>query len=88
MSSKPTLTYCQELAGLVASCDPDDPDQSSLNAIEAHVATCEICKQAELALNATVQAFRNADPDSVSKSFEESMVDRLCRIEREPGDRS
>ena len=79
MSQEKMNTYCQELAELVAACDPDNPNPELLEKIERHVEQCAECQSAESALDRTVRAFREAEPRGVSSQFEQSLVDQLCR---------
>jgi hypothetical protein len=71
--------YCQELADLIASCDPENPDPDLLSNIDRHVIECEICQMAESALDNTVRVYRDLEPHGVSAEFEVSLVNQLCR---------
>lgn len=79
MSQQQKSTYCEKLAELVASCDPDNPDTELLEEIERHVEQCPACQSAESVMDETVRAFREAEPHGVSSRFEEALVDQLCR---------
>jgi hypothetical protein len=73
------LTYCDELARLIATCDPNDPAPDVVDAIERHIAQCEICAGAESWFNETGEALRGSPAANVSASFETSLIDRLCQ---------
>lgn len=88
MSNKRRDAYCQELAELIAACDANDPDPEHLARIESHIDQCPVCQSAESALNETVDAFRSSEPAGVSRSFEEQLVERLCRDASNGGTRS
>lgn len=79
MSHQQRSTYCEELAELVASCDPNNPDPELLERIDQHVEQCPDCQSAESVMSDTVRAFREAEPRGVSTSFEEALVDQLCQ---------
>jgi hypothetical protein len=78
MTSDRHDVYCPELAELLAQCDVDDPDPELLARIEQHMEQCNVCEQAEAALNQKVALFREASIGDVSDEFECDLVDRLC----------
>jgi hypothetical protein len=78
MTSHQHDVYCQELAELLAKCDVDDPDPDLLVRLEQHMEECNVCEQAEQALNQKVALFREASISDVSDEFECDLVDRLC----------
>ncbi len=84
MTWEPADLYCEVLDDLVSRCDPESPEPAQLEAVEAHLRQCEICRGAESALSKTVSEFRSADPHGVSARFEEALVDRLCRTKERP----
>jgi hypothetical protein len=78
MSRSAMDLYCRELAAIAERCDVNNPDESVLAELEAHVERCPICRGAESQLNEAVSKYRDYDAGGVSQRFEESIVDLLC----------